>query len=122
MRRTLSLALPALVALGLLSAAADSAHAASKEYNQRPFLAPGESAKVQRVISGGRAMQGNQAGVDAGGGGNNPNRSIVNTGCGELSVGNVQTSGRRGERVQDNIVVAREIINAPINCGTRGRR
>ncbi len=121
MRRTLLLALPMLVALGLSSTGAGTAHAASKEYNQRPFLAPGESAKVQRVISSGRAMQGNQAGVDAGSG-NNPNQSIVNTGCGELSVGNVQTSGRRGERVQDNIVVAREIINAPINCGTRGRR
>lgn len=122
MRRTSLLALPMLVALGLSSVGADSAHAGNKEYNQRPFLAPGESAKVQRVISSGRAMQGNQAGVDAGGGSNNPNQSIVNTGCGELSVGNVRTSGRRGERVQDNIVVAREIINAPINCGTRGRR
>lgn len=122
MRRTLFLALPTLVALGLFSAGADSAHAGGTEYNQRPFLAPGESAKVQRVISGGRAMQGNQAGVDAESGATNPNKSIVNTGCGELSVGNVQTSGRRGERVQDNIVVAREIINAPINCGTRGRR
>ena len=122
MRRTLLLALPTLLALGLLSASADSAHAAGKEYNQRPFLAPGESAKVQRVISSGRAMQGNQAGVDSGSGANNPNRSIVNTGCGKLSVGNVETSGRRGARPQDNIVVAREIINAPINCGTRGRR
>lgn len=122
MRRPSLLVVPLLVALSLLGASADSAHAAGKEYNQRPFLAPGESAKVQRVISSGRAMQGSQAGVDAESGANNPNRSIVNTGCGELSVGNVQTSGRRGERVQDNIVVAREIINAPINCGTRGRR
>jgi hypothetical protein len=122
MRRTLLLALPTLLALGLSSAGAGSALAAGKEYNQRPFLAPGESAKVQRVISGGRAMQGNQAGVDVEGGANNPNRSIVNTGCGKLSVGNVETSGRRGARPQENIVVAREIINAPINCGTRGRR
>jgi hypothetical protein len=112
---SLAIAAALLVAVGLDVAAA-------KEYNQRPFLAPGESAKVQRVISSGRAMQGNQAGVD-GGQAINPNQSIVNTGCGKLSVGNVETSNRPGQRMpRENIVVAREIINAPINCGTRGRR
>ncbi len=91
------------------------------EYNQRPFLAPGEMSKVQRVISHGRAERFRQEGTgDAIGG---PNASIVNTGCGKLSVGNVETTGRPGERApKENIVVAREIINAPINCGTRGRR
>ncbi len=92
------------------------------EYNQRPFLAPGEMSKVQRVISHGRAERFRQEGAaDSVGGG--PNASIVNTGCGQLSVGNVETTGRPGERLpKENIVVAREIINAPINCGTRGRR
>ncbi len=99
-----------------------SGHASAKEYNQRPFLAPGESAKVQRVISSGRAMQGHQFGL-AEGGSSNPNASIVNTDCGKLSVGNVETTGRAGQRPpRENIVIAREIINAPINCGTRGRR
>ncbi len=94
----------------------------AEDYNQRPFLAPGQMSKVQRVVAGGRAMQGNQAGVD-GDSLISPNQSIVNTGCGELSVGNVRTTGRAGERApRENLVVAREIINAPINCGTRGRR
>jgi hypothetical protein len=122
MPRLASLVVPAVLALGLLGGGAEQALAAGKEYNQRPFLAPGESAKVQRVISRGRSMQGNQAGVD-GEAAINPNQSIVNTGCGKLSVGNVQTSDRPGARApRENIVVAREIINAPINCGTRGRR
>ena len=95
--------------------------ARAEEYNQRPFLGPGEMSKVQRVISHGRAERFRQEGTgDAIGG---PNASIVNTGCGKLSVGNVETTGRPGERLpKENIVIAREIINAPINCGTRGRR
>ncbi len=117
-----ALALACLLAAGLAATGLTTVDAVAKEYNQRPFLAPGESAKVQRVISQGRAMRGNQAGID-GDKVINPNASIVNTGCGKLSVGNVETSGRPGQRQpRENIVVAREIINAPINCGTRGRR
>ncbi len=94
----------------------------AEEYNQRPFLGPGEMSKVQRVISHGRAERFRQEGV-ADSVGTGPNASIVNTGCGKLSVGNVETTGRPGERLpRENIVIAREIINAPINCGTRGRR
>jgi hypothetical protein len=120
MSRFFSFASLALAGVVVLSATAHPV--AAKEYNQRPFLAPGESAKVQRVISQGRAAQGHQFGLggDSVGG---PNASIVNTDCGKLSVGNVETSGRAGQRPpRENIVIAREIINAPINCGTRSRR
>jgi hypothetical protein len=122
MRSTLTRLAPGL-ALGLaLALVASGEPPRAEDYNQRPFLAPGQMSKVQRVVAGGRAMQGNQAGVD-GDSLISPNQSIVNTGCGELSVGNVRTTGRAGERApRDNVVVAREIINAPINCGTRGRR
>lgn len=114
--------LAGLALTGLLAVGATATPATAKEYNQRPFLAPGESAKVQRVISSGRAAQGHQFGL-----GNeaprNPNASIVNTDCGRLAVGNVETTGRAGQRPpRENIVIAREIINAPVNCGTRGRR
>jgi len=109
---------------GLVTLGAATGQTTAKEYNQRPFLAPSESSKVQRVISSGRAMQGHQFGLGEGEEGtSNPNASIVNTDCGKLSVGNVETTGRAGQRPpRENIVIAREIINAPINCGTRGRR
>ena len=107
-----------IVALGLGLAILSEAPRA-EDYNQRPFLAPGQMSKIQRVISHGRTEQTRQESSLS----NNPNQSVVNTGCGELSVGNVRTTGRAGERApRDNIVIAREIINAPINCGTRGRR
>jgi hypothetical protein len=120
MRHTLKIA--GLMVVSLAAASLASGHASAKEYNQRPFLAPSESSKVQRVISSGRAMQGHQFGL-AEGGSSNPNASIVNTDCGKLAVGNVETTGRAGQRPpRENIVIAREIINAPINCGTRARR
>jgi hypothetical protein len=101
-----------------LAVAATSEAPRAEDYNQRPFLAPGQMSKIQRVISHGRTEQSRQES-----GLNNPNQSVVNTGCGELAVGNVRTTGRAGERApRENIVIAREIINAPINCGTRGRR
>jgi hypothetical protein len=106
-----------IMALGLGVALLSEAPRA-EDYNQRPFLAPQQMSKIQRVISHGRTAQTRQ---ESGLG--NPNQSVVNTGCGELSVGNVETTGRPGERApKENIVIAREIINAPINCGTRGRR
>jgi hypothetical protein len=106
-----------IVALGLGVALLSEAPRA-EDYNQRPFLAPQQMSKIQRVISHGRTEQTRQES-----GLSNPNQSVVNTGCGELSVGNVRTTGRAGERApKENIVIAREIINAPINCGTRGRR
>jgi hypothetical protein len=105
----------AAVSLGL---AVMSEAPRAEDYNQRPFLAPQQMSKIQRVISHGRTEQTRQESGLA-----NPNQSVVNTGCGELSVGNVRTTGRAGERApKENIVIAREIINAPINCGTRGRR
>lgn len=119
---TYPFAFATLVLAGLLALGGAAIPAAAKEYNQRPFLAPGESAKVQRVISSGRAAQGHQFGLGEEAP-KNPNASIVNTDCGKLAVGNVETTGRAGQRPpRENIVIAREIINAPINCGTRGRR
>ncbi len=119
MRRPLTLG--CLVLTGLLANGAVVNPATAKEYNQRPFLAPSESSKVQRVISMGRAAQGHQFGL-GNEAPNNPNASIVNTDCGKLAVGNVETTGRGQRAPRENIVIAREIINAPINCGTRARR
>jgi len=94
--------------------------AEAAEYNQRPFLGSGQNAKVQRAISGGRSTVGQQKGV----GGNviNPNKTVVNTDCGKLSVGGVKTTGKPGERLpRENITVVKEVINAPTNCGAKSR-
>lgn len=97
------------------------AWAGGKEYNQRLTLDPGQQAKVQRVIVNGRTLPARQERevsdeVD----GKFPNGTVVNTGCGKLSIGNVETTGRPGERLpRENIVVVRDVINVPGNCGTR---
>lgn len=102
-------------ALAVGSEAADAA-----EYNQRPFLGAGQNAKVQRAISGGRSTIGQQNG--AGNNVINPNKTVVNTDCGKLSVGGVKTTGKPGERLpRENITVVKEVINAPTNCGARSR-
>ena len=109
----------ALLALALLLEW--SGTAAAKEYNRREDISPEVQSKLQRTLakSRGRSVE---SGED-GGRGAGVRGDIVNTGCGKLSVGNVETTGRPGERLpRENIVIAREIINAPINCGTRGRR
>lgn len=102
-------------ALAIGSEVADAA-----EYNQRPFLGAGQNAKVQRAISGGRSVVGQQNG--AGNNVINPNKTVVNTDCGKLSVGGVKTTGKPGERLpRENITVVKEVINAPTNCGVRSR-
>ncbi|MCB1885211.1 MAG: hypothetical protein KDG89_14635 [Geminicoccaceae bacterium] len=116
---------PTLAVFLLLTAALAAGDVAAKEYNQRTTLDPGKMAKIQRVVTHGRTEGARQEEGTKGiaGQANNPNSTIVNTGCGDLSFGNVKTTGRPGERTpRENIVVAREVINAPINCGTRGRQ
>ena len=116
--------LSVLAILVTVVAGAASQATSAKEYNQRPFLEPGQNSKVQRVITHGRTEKARQEqelkqqGVTTTGSG--MNKSIVNTGCGDLSFGNVRTTGRPGERLpRENIVVAKEVINAPINCNTK---
>jgi hypothetical protein len=42
---------------------------------------------------------------------------VVQTGCGALQLGNVSGSPRPGQRApRENIVVARDVINAPLGC------
>ncbi len=113
----------AILLTGLVIGAA-ALPAAAKEYNQRPFLEPGKMAKIQRVVTHGRTEKARQEqeleqqGVTTVGQG--LNKSVVNTGCGQLTFGNVRTTGRPGERTpRENIVVAGSVINAPVNCNTR---
>ena len=92
--------------------------ALAKEPNQRPFLAPEYQVKVQRTIARGRRMQtGGGGGDEEGGGAVRPGQDVVQTGCGALQLGNVSGSPRPGQRApRENIVVARDVINAPLGC------
>lgn len=109
-----------VLAGGIAAFVATDLTASAAEYNQRPFLGSGQNAKVQRAISGGRSIVGQQKG--AGGNVINPNKTVVNTDCGKLSVGGVKTTGKPGERLpRENITVVKEVINAPTNCGAKSR-
>jgi hypothetical protein len=90
--------------------------ALAKEPNQRPFLAPEYQVKVQRTIARGRRMQ-TGGGEEEEGGAIRPGQDVVQTGCGALQLGNVSGSPRPGQRApRENIVVARDVINAPLGC------
>ena len=90
--------------------------ALAKEPNQRPFLAPEYQVKVQRTIARGRRMQ-TGGGGEEDGGAVRPGQDVVQTGCGALQLGNVSGSPRPGQRApRENIVVARDVINAPLGC------
>ena len=102
---------PCLSGLGLGGAAA-----LAKEPNQRPFLAPEYQVKVQRTIARGRRMQTGGGGEEEGGA-IRPGQDVVQSSCGALQVGNISGSARPGQRApRENIVAARDIINAPIGC------
>lgn len=89
--------------------------ALAKDPNQRPFLAPEYQVKVQRTIARGRRMQTGGGGEE--GGAVRPGQDVVQSSCGALQVGNVSGSARPGQRgPRENIVAARDIINAPIGC------
>jgi hypothetical protein len=110
-----------LLALALLATGAPcptglgGAAALAKEPNQRPFLAPEYQVKVQRTIARGRRMQ--TGGGEEDGGAIRPGQDVVQSSCGALQVGNISGSARPGQRVpRENIIAARDIINAPIGC------
>jgi hypothetical protein len=116
--------LPLLALLALAFLAAGAPHPAglgggaalAKEPNQRPFLAPEHQVKVQRTIARGRRMQ-TGGGGEEDGGVVRPGQDVVQTGCGALQLGNVSGSPRPGQRApRENIVVARDVINAPLGC------
>jgi hypothetical protein len=112
-----------LLALAFLATGTPGPHglglggaALAKEPNQRPFLAPEYQVKVQRTIARGRRMQTGGGGGEEGGA-IRPGQDVVQTGCGALQVGNVSGSARPGQRApRENIVAARDIINAPLGC------
>ena len=71
--------------------------------------------KVQRTIARGRRMQ--TGGGEEDGGAIRPGQDVVQSSCGALQVGNISGSARPGQRVpRENIIAARDIINAPIGC------
>ena len=109
-----------MLACGVVAFIVTDQTVSAAEYNQRPFLGAGQNAKVQRAISGSRSTIGQQNG--AGNNVINPNKTVVNTDCGKLSVGGVKTTGKPGERLpRENITVVKEVINAPTNCGAKSR-
>lgn len=85
--------------------------AAAKEYNKPQGPQPEQLAKIQRTLSNTRVL--NQLGANDGTRGD-----VVNTGCGALEIGNVQSS-RPGQRVNRDIIITGDIINAPQNCRRR---
>jgi hypothetical protein len=109
------------IVLGVSTVANDASAAGGKEYNQRSSLDPAQWAKVQRVIVSGRTAGARQEQtISETGDEATADGDIVNTGCGKLSFGNVEATGRPGQRLpRENIVVVRDVINAPINCGAR---
>lgn len=98
--KTVSSYLIVSICLGLASPAG----VAAKEYNQRHHLDPGTQAKVSKVIAS--SHKENPFGVDTSG-------ETVNSGCGDIKVGNLDNSGRPPREV---IIVARDIINVAKDC------
>ena len=95
--------LPALLLL------AGGVHA--KEYNKREGMDPAATAKLQRTLTTIRTQD--DLGPDDGTRGD-----IVNTGCGKLGIGNVSTV-RPGQRIDRDIIITGDVINAPQGCKRR---
>ncbi|MCB2054688.1 MAG: hypothetical protein KDE35_10650 [Geminicoccaceae bacterium] len=104
----------ALLALALLLEW--SGTAAAKEYNRREDISPEVQSKLQRTLakSRGRSVE---SGED-GGRGAGVRGDIVNTGCGKLEVGSIDEV-KPGQRIDRDIIITGDIINAPRNCPRR---
>ncbi len=85
-----------------------SSPALAKEYNKRPFADPATSAKLNKALAASRNAKSKYGGTVLRG-------DVVNTGCGELSVGNVKEA-RPGARINNEVIIKGDIINAPRNC------
>lgn len=81
--------------------------AGAKEYNKRPHLDPATRAKVDRVLARER-MKRATAGTTVVRG------DVVNTDCGALEVGNID-SVKPGQKVEQTVVVTGDVINVA-NC------
>ena len=96
-----------MLILGL--ALADGAMA--KEYNKPNGVDAQTAAKLQRTLADTRVL--GDLGADDGTRGD-----VVNTGCGKLGIGNV-AQVRPGQRVDRDIIVTGDVINAPQGCKRR---
>lgn len=93
----------AAVAVGLWLAPAVPA----KEYNKRPHIDPQTRAKIDRVLARERAKRATAGATVVRG-------DVVNTGCGALEVGNID-SVKPGQKVEQTVVVTGDVINVA-NC------
>jgi hypothetical protein len=94
--------------LALLSA---TGVAVAKEYNKRPHMPPHVAAKLNRALAGARNTESKLGSQVIQG-------DVVNTDCGALTVGNVGQV-RPGSRVENNVIIKGDIINAPGGCNGR---
>ena len=97
-----------ITTLAIIGIIATTAAAGAKEYNKREGLDPTALAKLQRTLAGTR-LEGGLGPNDGTSG------DIVNTGCGKLGIGNV-AQVRPGQRIDRDIVIRGDIINAPQGC------
>ncbi|MDX1734221.1 MAG: hypothetical protein R3228_07635 [Halioglobus sp.] len=97
--------------------------ALGKEYNQTEGLAPEQQVKVNKVIAKSRTLA-NQGAADVEDGDAIVSEGEVNTDCGELSIGNVETGqrfGRQRVEVERDIIITGDVINVATDCRRRRR-
>lgn len=81
--------------------------ALAREYNKRPHIAPDTRAKIDRVLAKERMKRATAGATVIRG-------DVVNTDCGKLEVGNVD-SVRPGQKIDQTVVVTGDVINVA-NC------
>jgi hypothetical protein len=89
--------------------------ATGKEYNKPSQISPEQRAKIDKTIAKAKntsALTGN------GGEGAIVSDGVVNTNCGELSVGHVDAPkyGQKLKEVDRDIIITGDVINVPTNC------
>jgi len=118
-RQSLSLLIAGAVLV--LAVSHDPAPSFAKEYNKRQHLAPEQRAKVDRVIARSRNTT-NQLGPNGQLGQGGANGDVTNVGCGGLEIGNsAPNPRRRGQPVDNVVVVTGDVINVAQGCRNRRR-
>jgi len=81
----------------------------AKEYNKRPHIAPDTRAKIDRVLARERAKRATAGATVIRG-------DVVNTDCGKLEVGNIDSDAvKPGRKIDQTVVVTGDVINVA-NC------